>query len=149
MILQSKCLNIFAKFLIWQYFSTPKQLTPKFKIQFFIFRSPNNCSKMNKDNPKKKESVVDLSRFIDQQVRVKFQGNMFHSLQIKSWQPYLGGREACGTLKGYDTLLNLVLDNCVEFLRDPDDAFRLSGETRALGLIVARGYDSFPIIHAL
>lgn len=78
---------------------------------------------MNKDNPKKKESVVDLSRFIDQRVRVKFQG----------------GREAVGTLKGYDTLLNLVLDNCVELLRDPEDAFRLSGETRALGLIVARG----------
>uniref|UniRef100_A0AC35GNM5 Sm domain-containing protein n=1 Tax=Panagrolaimus sp. PS1159 TaxID=55785 RepID=A0AC35GNM5_9BILA len=78
---------------------------------------------MNKDNPKKKESVVDLSRFIDQRVRVKFQG----------------GREASGTLKGYDTLLNLVLDNCIEFLRDPEDPFRLTGETRALGLIVARG----------
>lgn len=80
---------------------------------------------MSKDeaNRKKKESVVDLSRFIDQSVRVRFQG----------------GREVCGTLKGYDTLLNVVIDNCIEFLRDPDDAFRQSGETRALGLIVARG----------
>uniref|UniRef100_A0A7E4VIG4 Sm domain-containing protein n=1 Tax=Panagrellus redivivus TaxID=6233 RepID=A0A7E4VIG4_PANRE len=79
---------------------------------------------MNKDdNRKKKESVVELSRFIDQRIRVKFQG----------------GREACGVLKGYDTLLNLVLDDVTEFLRDPDDPFRLTGETRQLGLIVCRG----------
>ena len=50
---------------------------------------------------KKKESIVDLSKYLDKAVRVKFQG----------------GREAQGTLKGYDPLLNLVLDNTTEFLR--------------------------------
>ena len=29
----------------------------------------------------------------------------------------LGGRELEGTLRGYDDLVNLVLDNCDEFLR--------------------------------
>ncbi|KAI1715591.1 LSM domain-containing protein [Ditylenchus destructor] len=72
---------------------------------------------------KKKESVVDLTKFIDKQVRVKFQG----------------GREAAGILKGYDALLNLVLDNATEFLRDPEDPLKMTDETRQLGLIVARG----------
>lgn len=30
---------------------------------------------------------------------------------------FAGGREAAGILKGYDPLLNLVLDNTTEFLR--------------------------------
>ncbi|KAI1304974.1 U6 snRNA-associated Sm-like protein LSm7 [Halotydeus destructor] len=72
---------------------------------------------------KKKESIVDLSRFLDKQIRVKF----------------LGGREAQGILKGYDPLLNLVLDNCTEFVRDADDPFKLTDEMRSLGLVVCRG----------
>jgi len=75
------------------------------------------------DNRKKKESIVDLSRFVDKKIRVKFQG----------------GREASGILKGYDALVNLVLDNAIEYMRDPDDQNRLTNDTRALGLIVARG----------
>jgi len=75
------------------------------------------------DNRKKKESIVDLSRFVDKKIRVKFQG----------------GREASGILKGYDALVNLVLDNTVEYVRDPDDPNRLTNDTRQLGLIVARG----------
>jgi len=72
---------------------------------------------------KKKESVVDLSRFIDKKIRVKFQG----------------GREAIGVLKGYDALLNLVLDSAIEFIRDPEDPLKLTDTTRSIGLIVARG----------
>ncbi|CAJ0573735.1 unnamed protein product, partial [Mesorhabditis spiculigera] len=72
---------------------------------------------------KKKESIVDLSRFIDKKVRVKFQG----------------GREAMGTLKGYDALLNLVLDDAIEYLRDAPDSERVTEDTRSLGLIVGRG----------
>ena len=30
---------------------------------------------------------------------------------------FTGGREAAGILKGYDPLLNIVLDNTVEYLR--------------------------------
>lgn len=46
---------------------------------------------------------------------------------------------AAGILKGYDALLNLVLDNATEFLRDPEDSLKITDETRNLGLIVARG----------
>jgi len=61
---------------------------------------------------------------VDQQVIVKFQG----------------GREVRGTLRGYDMMANLVLDESVESLRDPDDPYRLTDETRVLGLTVCR-YD--------
>ena len=44
-----------------------------------------------------------------------------------------------GTLKGYDPLLNLVLDDCVELLRDAEDPLQLSGQTRTIGLVVCRG----------
>jgi U6 snRNA-associated Sm-like protein LSm7 len=49
----------------------------------------------------KKESAVDLAKFIDKGVRVKL----------------AGGREVSGVLKGYDQLLNIVLDEGVEYLR--------------------------------
>ena len=41
------------------------------------------------------------SQFVDSQVRVKC----------------LGGRELRGALRGYDELVNLVLDDCEEFIR--------------------------------
>ena len=50
-----------------------------------------------------------------------------------------GGREVQGVLKGFDTMVNLVLDDCVETLRDPNDPYKLTDETRKLGLLVARG----------
>ncbi|KAG0302086.1 Sm-like protein lsm7 [Dissophora globulifera] len=70
----------------------------------------------------KKESILDLGKYMDQKIRVK----------------YSGGREVVGTLKGYDPLLNLVLDETEEYLRDPEDG-RLLDETRTLGLVVCRG----------
>ena len=54
---------------------------------------------------KKKERILDLSRYMDKLIRVKF----------------TGGREAAGILKGYDPLLNIVLDNTVEYLRGKVD----------------------------
>ena len=70
--------------------------------------------------------------------------------------------QVVGVLKGYDALLNLVrappsraparpagcsaamapvqvLDETKEFLKDPDDPYRLLDETRSLGLTVCRG----------
>lgn len=52
---------------------------------------------------------------------------------------FAGGREASGVLKGYDALLNLVLDTTVEYLRDQEEPFKLAEETRSLGLVVCRG----------
>ena len=42
-------------------------------------------------------------------------------------------------LKGYDALLNLVLDDTKEFLKDPDDPYKLLDESRPMGLTVCRG----------
>lgn len=72
---------------------------------------------------RRKESILDLSKYLEKAIRVKF----------------AGGREASGVLKGYDPLLNLVLDNTTEYLRDPDEPFKLAEETRNLGLVVCRG----------
>ena len=47
--------------------------------------------------------------------------------------------QVVGVLKGYDALLNLVLDETKEFLKDPDDPYRLLDDTRTLGLTVLRG----------
>ncbi|CAL9004015.1 unnamed protein product, partial [Prunus brigantina] len=67
----------------------------------------------------RKETVLDLAKFVDKGVQVKL----------------TGGRQVTGTLKGYDQLLNLVLDEAVEFLRDSDDPLKTTDQTRRLGLI--------------
>lgn len=46
----------------------------------------------------KKENILDLSKYADKRIFVKFNG----------------GREVEGTLKGYDQLMNLVLDDVQE-----------------------------------
>lgn len=51
----------------------------------------------------------------------------------------LGGRELRGILKGYDELVNLVLDDTDEFIRDLNDPNTITGKTRKLGLVVVRG----------
>ncbi|KAJ5291981.1 Ribonucleoprotein LSM domain eukaryotic/archaea-type [Penicillium angulare] len=67
----------------------------------------------------KKENILDLNKYMDKEVQVKFNG----------------GREVTGTLKGYDQLMNLVLDDVKESMRDDEG----NSTTRSLGLIVARG----------
>ncbi|XP_049979351.1 U6 snRNA-associated Sm-like protein LSm7 isoform X3 [Alexandromys fortis] len=47
--------------------------------------------------------------------------------------------QASGILKGFDPLLNLVLDGTIEYMRDPDDQYKLTEDTRQLGLVVCRG----------
>ncbi|KAJ6657344.1 hypothetical protein lerEdw1_002711 [Lerista edwardsae] len=69
---------------------------------------------------KKKESILDPSKYIDKTIRVKFQG-------------------ASGVLKGFDPLLNLVLDGTMKYMRGPDDQYKLTEDTCQLGLVVCRG----------
>eukprot|EP00980_Cylindrotheca_fusiformis_P030990 scaffold25694_cov127-Cylindrotheca_fusiformis.AAC.21 len=71
----------------------------------------------------KRESILELAKLMDSKVRVKC----------------LGGRELEGILKGYDDLVNLVLDDCDEFLRDPEDSETITDKSRKLGLVVIRG----------
>jgi U6 snRNA-associated Sm-like protein LSm7 len=40
---------------------------------------------------------------------------------------------------GFDPLLNIVLDSTIEYMRNPDDPYKQTNETRALGLVVCRG----------
>eukprot|EP00741_Cyanophora_paradoxa_P010396 tig00020531_g10054.t1 len=71
----------------------------------------------------KKESILDLNKYVDKPVEVKFNG----------------GRQVTGILKGYDPLVNIVLDDCVERIRDAEDPYKVTDETRKLGLVVCRG----------
>ncbi|EAQ89994.1 hypothetical protein CHGG_06613 [Chaetomium globosum CBS 148.51] len=72
----------------------------------------------DKERPKK-ENILDLKKYMDKRITVKFNG----------------GREATGVLKGYDALMNLVLDEVEELLRDDEG----NEMTRPLGLVVVRG----------
>ncbi|KAI9814261.1 MAG: Sm-like protein lsm7 [Pycnora praestabilis] len=67
----------------------------------------------------KKENILDLTKYMDKEINVKFNG----------------GREVVGTLKGYDQLMNLVLDDVKELMRDDEG----NESSRSLGLMVARG----------
>ncbi|PXF48320.1 Sm-like protein LSM7 [Gracilariopsis chorda] len=83
-------------------------------------------SQKHQDKPRKNpphKVILDLSKHINKNVQVHL----------------TGGRQIQGVLKGWDPLLNLVLDEVVEQLRDPVDPYKLSGKQRKLGLLVARG----------
>ncbi|EGG17734.1 LSM domain-containing protein [Cavenderia fasciculata] len=71
----------------------------------------------------KKESILDLQKFLGKGISVKF----------------TGGREVQGILKGYDPLVNITLDQCEEYIRDPQDPLNVTNEKRYLGLVVCRG----------
>ncbi|GAB0135199.1 hypothetical protein EsDP_00003545 [Epichloe bromicola] len=73
----------------------------------------------DKGEKPKKENILDLTKYMDKEITVKFNG----------------GREVTGTLKGYDALMNLVLDEVKETVRDEEG----NESTRPLGLVVARG----------
>lgn len=68
------------------------------------------------DKPKR-EAILDLSKYVNEKIRVKF----------------TGGREVIGVLKGFDQLLNLVLDDVEEDVSVPNP------HKRNLGLVVLRG----------
>jgi small nuclear ribonucleoprotein (snRNP)-like protein len=62
-------------------------------------RGGSNANGGGQSSEKKpREAILDLGRFVDKEIRVKFQG----------------GREVIGVLKGYDQLQNLVLDEVRE-----------------------------------
>jgi U6 snRNA-associated Sm-like protein LSm7 len=61
----------------------------------------NSSQKKTAGSAPKKESILELAKLMDATVRVKC----------------IGGRELQGVLRGYDDLVNLVLDDCEEFLR--------------------------------
>ena len=82
------------------------------------------------DKPKK-EAILNLAKYVDKQIRVKFMGNLEGTL-------YWHLIAVVGTLKGYDQLMNLVMDDVEELLHDPSSG-SVTGERRTLGLAVLRG----------
>ncbi|KAI8895466.1 hypothetical protein BC833DRAFT_520276, partial [Globomyces pollinis-pini] len=70
-----------------------------------------------------KENILDLSKYSDKKIIVKYQG----------------GRQVVGLLKGYDPLQNLVLDDTWEYVRDINDPTVLTDEMKFIGLVVCRG----------
>jgi len=65
-----------------------------------------------------KAAILELSKYIDQRLRIKFSG----------------GREVTGVLRGYDQLLNLVMDAVEEDTQGVEATAH-----RSLGLVVLRG----------
>ncbi|RCK57526.1 U6 snRNA-associated Sm-like protein LSm7 [Candida viswanathii] len=86
------------------------------------YRRRNNNSNVPKQEGPKREAILDLNKYKDQEIRVKL----------------IGGRQITGTLKGFDQLMNLVLENVKETLRDPEDDDVLTDKTREFGLVVVR-----------
>jgi U6 snRNA-associated Sm-like protein LSm7 len=86
----------------------------------------------------RKDNVLDLSKYIDKQIRVKFQGGregldylpIVYLLVARNHQLCLA---VVGVLKGFDPLMNLVLDESAEVASEGP------ADRRALGLLVARG----------
>ncbi|GAA5886380.1 hypothetical protein JCM3774_003796 [Rhodotorula dairenensis] len=71
------------------------------------------------DKPRR-EAILDLAKYTDKKICVKF--------------------TVTGTLKGYDQLLNLVMDDLEETLNDPETGLpAVPPRTRSLGLAVIRG----------
>ncbi|POS86094.1 hypothetical protein EPUL_004439 [Erysiphe pulchra] len=104
-----------------------------------------NKGSISTERPKK-ENILDLGKYMDKKISVKMSG----------------GREVVGVLKGYDALMNLVLDDVEESMHGTlrssiyDNSFfslKLNGNelivtnldeenkttTRSLGLVVVRG----------
>lgn len=80
-------------------------------------------SYMSRQERPKKEAILDLNKYKDEKVVVKF----------------IGGRQVVGVLKGFDQLMNLVLEDVEETLRDPEDENVLTDKTRTFKVVVVRG----------
>ncbi|KAF7326955.1 U6 snRNA-associated Sm-like protein LSm7 [Mycena venus] len=88
------------------------------------------------DKPKR-EAILDLSKYVNERIRVKFtggrEGTLAPCVVLCCWANRVASRAVNGILKGYDQLLNLVLDEVEEQLLEPEP------HTRSLGLTVLRG----------
>lgn len=64
----------------------------------------------------------------------KFASSSWATAKVRYWHLIA----VVGTLKGYDQLMNLVMDDVEELLHDPSSG-SVTGERRTLGLAVLRG----------
>jgi U6 snRNA-associated Sm-like protein LSm7 len=89
-------------------------------------------SRKGDKNAPKKENILDLSQYIGKEIYVKFNGGREGLVFYVELTNFL----VKGILRGSDALVNLVLDSCVEYLRDPDDLYKKSNATRQLGTLL-------------
>lgn len=82
----------------------------------------NNRRRRDKYDGPKKEAILKLQDYLNTVIIVTLSG----------------GRTVEGKLTGFDQLMNLVLEDTVEKLRDTQDRTRLSGKTRTLGRVIIR-----------
>jgi small nuclear ribonucleoprotein (snRNP)-like protein len=61
----------------------------------------------------------------------------------------LGGRELEGTLRGYDDLINLVLDDCDEFLRGKQNVLCFAGCLSNIRIATSQTPDPLLILKTL
>ncbi|ODV79160.1 putative U6 snRNA-associated Sm-like protein [Suhomyces tanzawaensis NRRL Y-17324] len=86
------------------------------------YNNNNSSGGATKQEGPKRDAILDLNKYKDQRIRVKF----------------IGGRQIVGVLKGFDQLMNLVLEDVQENIRDPEDDSVFTDATRDLGLVVVR-----------
>ena len=70
----------------------------------------------------KRKQILDLKGQLGKKVRVTFQG----------------GREVVGVLKGYDDMVNMVLEDCVEYLLD-ETTGNIGNMARNIPNLICRG----------
>eukprot|EP00762_Andalucia_godoyi_P004484 ANDGO_08247.mRNA.1 Sm-like protein LSM7 len=72
-----------------------------------------------------RQGVFQFEPYLDQKVSVKLNG----------------GRELVGTLRGFDTQQNLILEGALEYIRSADDVYSRFAppKTRSLGVAIIRG----------
>lgn len=71
----------------------------------------------------KREAILKLQTYLNKEIVVNLSG----------------GREVEGKLTGFDQLMNLVLEDTVEKLRDVNDRTKFNGTSRKLGMVIIRG----------
>ena len=89
----------------------------------------------------KKENILDLTKYMDKEIAVKFNGGREGACDffILGKETVLIGaclRTVTGTLKGYDQLMNLVLDDVKELLHG-----RLAPSSASISSAFSRGTD--------
>ena len=89
----------------------------------------------DKQRPEKKTPVRRLSTLFLNTVRSPLPLSSSSSHK----KPKKQNETVEGVLKGYDQLLNLVLDEAIEYHRSAEDILTVTDETRPLGLVVCRG----------
>lgn len=104
---------------------------------------------------KKREAILDLSKYVNERIRVKFTGGREGTIFVARSNTMIG-RLTCdlavtGILKGYDQLLNLVLDEVQEEIQGMSNTLQYLDlskcqivaepevHVRSLGLTVLRG----------